>query len=103
MSKTTHDQFEWDEEKRSSTLVKHGIDFDDAIRIFDGRPAVHAPSDHPDEERWVVTASLNERIVTVVYTFRGDTIRIITARRARKDEERKYHESHPGGRDPPEG
>ena len=103
MSKTTHDQFDWDAEKRSSTLVKHGIDFDDAIRIFDGRPAVHAPSDHPDEERWVVTASLNKRIVAVVYTFRGDAIQIITARRARKDEERKYHESHAGGCNPPEG
>ncbi len=96
-------QFEWDENKRSSTLVKHGIDFDDATRIFDGRPVLHAPSYHPDEERWVATGKLSGQMVLVVYIYRGDRIRIITVRRARKNEQREYHKNHPGGCDPPQG
>ncbi len=36
MTGTRANQFEWDEDKRSSTRVKHGIDFPDAIRIYDG-------------------------------------------------------------------
>ena len=96
-------EFEWHEDKRVLTLSKHGIDFIDAIRIFDGRPVAHAPSGHPDEERWVATGKLSRQMVSVVYTYRGDKIRIITARRARKNEQRKYHENHPGGCDPPEG
>ena len=95
-------EFEWDEEKRGSTLEKHGIDFHDAARLFDGRPTLHAPSKQPGEERWVVTGSLNGSIASVVYTFRDGRIRIITARRARKNEQREYHENHPGGCDPPE-
>ena len=35
-------EFEWDERKRETTLEKHDIDFLDATRVFDGRPAVHA-------------------------------------------------------------
>ncbi len=103
MNGMTSNPFEWDEDKRSSTLVKHGIDFLDAVRIFDGRPALHAPSYHPDEERWVATGRLSGRMVSVVYTYRGDRIRIITARRARKNEQRKYHKNHPGGCGPPQG
>ena len=53
MNGTTETEFEWDENKRSSTLKKHGIDFLDATRIFDGRPVLHAPSDRPGEERRV--------------------------------------------------
>ncbi len=94
--------FDWDEDKRSSTLAKHGIDFEDAVRIFDGRPVVHAPSKYPNEERWIATGKLSGQMLSVVYTFRDNKIRIITARRARKNEKRKYHESHPGGCDPPE-
>ena len=103
MATTRHENFEWDEDKQSSTRVKHGIDFLDAIRIFDGRKVVRIPSGHPDEERFGVIGQLSGRMVFVVYTVRNDKVRIITARRARKNEERQYHQSHPGGGDPPEG
>ena len=102
MTGTRANQFEWDEDKRASTLGKHGIDFLDAIRIFDGRPLLHAPSDRSGEERWVATGKLSRQMVSVVYTFRNDAIRIITAWRAKKNEQREYHKNHPGGCDPPE-
>ena len=103
MKGTTANQFEWDENKRSSTLEKHGIDFLDAIRIFDGRPVLHAPSDRPGEERWVATGSLSGQMVSAVYTLRDGAVRIITSRRAKKNEQREYHKNHPGGCGPPEG
>lgn len=96
-------KFEWDERKRESTLEKHDIDFLDAIRIFDGRPALHARSNHPDEERWIATSKLSGQMVSVVYTFRGDAVRIITARQARKNEQRNYNKNHSKGCDPPQG
>ena len=71
--------------------------------IFDGRQAVHALSGHAGEERWIATSKLSGRMISVVYTLRDDKIRIITARRARKNEQREYYENHPGGSDPPEG
>jgi len=43
-------EFDWDERERILTVRKHGIDFLDAVRIFDGRPTVHAPSTRQDEE-----------------------------------------------------
>ena len=102
MTSSTATSVEWDERKRESTLVKHGIDFFDATRIFDGRPVVLAPSKYPDEERWIATGKLSGQMFSVVCAFRDSRIRIITARRARKNEQREYHENHPGGCDPPE-
>ena len=102
MNCTKANQFEWDERKRESTLEKRGIDFNDVVRIFDERPAVHALSKHPDEERMIATSKLSGQMVSVVYTFRDNRIRIITARRARKNEQREYQKNHPGGCNPPE-
>ena len=98
----TSKECEWDDQKRRSTLEKHGIDFFDAAGIFDGRPTVHAPSKQPGEERWITTGRLNGLIVSVVWTHRDGRIRIITARRAWKNEQREYHKHHPEGCNPPE-
>ena len=103
MNQTKATYCEWHEKKRSSTLVKHGIDFHDAIRILDGRPVLFAPSNRPGEDRWVAIGRLSGQMVSVVYTFRAGVVRIITARRARKNEQREYHKAHPGGCGPPEG
>lgn len=83
------DGFEWDENKRNSNLVKHGIDFEDAIEIFNGRLLVRR-SDRHDEERWVAIGSLEGRLIAVTFTRRAKVVRIISARRARKNEERAY-------------
>ena len=87
--------FEWNEEKREQTILKHGIDFVDAIGIFDGEEDV-APSDHYGEQRWIAVGLLNGIEIAVIYTMRGDTCRIITARRARRYERKEYHTRYPG-------
>lgn len=88
--------FEWDEEKRQQTILKHGIDFADAIGIFDGEVLV-APSKHNDEQRWIAVGLLNGIEIAVIYTMRSEIYRIITARRARHHERDKYHARYPGG------
>lgn len=83
------DGFEWDEDKKTSNLVKHGIDFEDATEIFNG-PILLRQSNRNNEERWVAIGCLDERLIAVAFTRRARVIRIISARRARENEERAY-------------
>lgn len=96
-------EFEWDDAKRRSTIRKHGIDFEDAKLIFDGRPVLHAPSNPKGEERWIAVGSLGGLTIAVIYTFRGEKIRLVTARRANKREREHYDEEFSGENDPPQG
>ncbi len=89
-------EFEWDEAKRQSNLVKHGIDFGVAIELFDGRPVWTARSSYAQEERFLTTGTIEHRLVTVVWTLRGETIRVISARRARDAEQRAYRSLYGG-------
>jgi len=90
--------FEWDDGK--SNLGKHGIDFEDASEVFYG-PIILRQSNRNNEERWIAIGSLEDRLIAVVFTRRADVIRIISARRARKNEEGKYRNAKVGR--PPEG
>ena len=93
--------FEWDDAKRRSTIEKHGIDFKDAKLIFDGRPVLYAPSNQKGEDRWIAVGDLNGLVISVIYKFRGEKTRIITARRANKKEREHYNVKFSGGKDPP--
>jgi uncharacterized DUF497 family protein len=86
---------EWNEEKAAVNRRKHGIDFEDAIEIFYGVSLVRR-SDRNKEERWLAIGETEGRVVTIVFTWRGDTLRIISARRARKNEKRAYHHEKMG-------
>ncbi|MFZ1302161.1 MAG: BrnT family toxin [Candidatus Microsaccharimonas sp.] len=87
--------FEWDDEKRAAALEKHGIDFLDATRIFTG-PVLRARSTFEGEDRWIAVGLLDGLEIAVIYTLRDSTCRIITARRARTNERKRYHENYPG-------
>jgi uncharacterized protein len=85
--------FEWDEGKRQKNLDGRGLDFVDAVSVFDGRPAITARSNYPFEERPVSTAILNDgKFYTLVWTWRGEARRIISFRRARNGEEKAYRQ-----------
>jgi uncharacterized DUF497 family protein len=88
--------FEWDETKRQSNLAKHLVDFIDAQEIFDGRPVITVASHHAEEERFLTTGMVGDRIYTVIWTWRGDVIRLISARRSRDEERRAYRALHGG-------
>jgi uncharacterized DUF497 family protein len=86
--------FEWDEAKRQINLEKHKLDFVAVWQLFDGRATITAPSDYPIEARHVTTALIDGKFYTVVWTWREDTRRIISFRRARHGEERAYRQIH---------
>jgi uncharacterized protein len=82
--------FEWNEAKRQLTLLERGLDFRDARQLFDGRPLFSYPSPRGDEDRVVSVGSLEGRFVAVVWMQRAGSRRIISMRRARDAEERRY-------------
>jgi uncharacterized DUF497 family protein len=86
--------FEWDEQKRRSNLREHKIDFLDAQRVID-EPIFIRRSDRKSEIRFVVYGFVDAREVVVICTFRGERCRLISARRARRDERKKYHSRLP--------
>lgn len=85
--------FEWDEEKRSRNLEKHGVDFLDAAKIFTN-PTLERRGDREDygEERWIALGVHESRTFVVVYTWRSETRRIISAWRAGRDDQKAYDE-----------
>ena len=83
-------EFEWDETKRQLVLAKHGIDFVRAARVF-RLPHIILKSSFESEERWIAVGISNGEYIAVVFTVRRKAIRIITDRKARKNERRQYH------------
>lgn len=86
--------FEWDEEKRRRVLADRKIDFLRVRQLFDGRPTVTYPTPRDAEERWTTVGWIEGHGFAVVWTLRGENVRIITARRARDGEERDYRQLH---------
>jgi uncharacterized DUF497 family protein len=86
-------EFEWDEHKAVSNLQKHGIAFADAVSAVEDHLALTIPDDFSGEGRFVtVGTDLLGRTLVVVYAWRGDRVRIVSARRATRRERRTYEE-----------
>lgn len=84
--------FEWDEDKARSNLEKHGISFVAALAVF-GDPRRIERLDlrrHYGEDRVQLIGRSKGRVLFVVYTRRGDVIRLISARRANRNERQAY-------------
>jgi uncharacterized DUF497 family protein len=86
--------YEWDENKAASNLRKHNIMFSDAVAVFEDEMALsREDTDSFDEQRFVLIGiDFMARILTVVYTYRYGTIRLISARRATKKERKIYEQ-----------
>jgi uncharacterized protein len=86
-------RFEWDEAKRQANIEKHGIDFADLEPLFDGETVIIL-DDRFDygEYRFVTLGLLNGIVFVVVHTETDEVIRIISARKATKYEEKRYFE-----------
>ena len=84
--------FRWDPRKAARNRKDHEVDFADAVGIFEDIYALTLREEaHPTESRYVTTGQdFLGRIVTVVYTFRGDDCRIISARKATPVERKEY-------------
>jgi len=93
--------FDWNPKKRDTNLRNHKIDFEDVKGIFDGYTFVRR-SDRHGEIRYQVFGYVHDREVAVAFTIRGGVCWLISARRARKDERRKFYQGlagkHPSGK-----
>jgi uncharacterized protein len=87
--------FEWDEGKRATNLIKHGIDFTRAIEVFDDARRVERTDArrHYGEERRQCIGLVQSHLLFVVYAVRGDVRRLISARKASKSERKAYDEN----------
>ena len=87
-------EIEWDNNKAASNLIKHKIDFEDAKNIFlDPNRLEREDKRDYDEARIQVIGIVNQVVLFVVYTQRNGRYRIISARRANKNEQRQYYQS----------
>ncbi len=85
--------YQWDRDKATANLRKHGIDFADATSAFADDLAITIPDERFDEERFVtIGVDAFGRVLVVVYTLRDDEIRIISARKASRQEQQQYEE-----------
>ena len=87
-----NDRFEWDDDKARLNLAKHKVSFDTASAVFDDPNAIIEADDEPDEERWHTIGLAISNLLYVIWTERhGNIIRIISARKANRDEEDRYY------------
>jgi uncharacterized DUF497 family protein len=85
---------EWDPAKARSNRKKHGVDFADAaVALEDEFALTIEDTSSRDEQRFVTLCrDPHERVIVVVFTLRGDTVRIISARKATGSERKAYEE-----------
>ena len=85
-------EFEWDPAKAQANLRKHKVPFLMACEVFKDSSRLErldVSSDY-DEERWIVLGRVEQTILSVVFTQRGQRIRLISARRANRNEQQNY-------------
>ena len=85
-------KFEFDPSKSAGNKEKHGLDFDEAQALWNDPNLLEVPVKTSDEPRFLVVGKVAEKHCSGIITYRGDAVRIISVRRARK-EERELYES----------
>ncbi len=85
--------YQWDPDKAISNQAKHGIDFADAVSVLEDDRAITVEDDRYAEERFIsIGIDAIGRILVVVYTWRSNEIRLISARKADCLERQQYLE-----------
>jgi uncharacterized DUF497 family protein len=85
--------FEWDPNKAVANVRKHGVQFSEAVGVFNDDYAITITDDEsdPDERRFLTLGiGIKGRILVVVYCYSGDNVRIISARAAERPERDQY-------------
>jgi uncharacterized DUF497 family protein len=84
--------YEWDENKRLLNLEQRKIDFRDADKVYESPEKVTIMQTGYGEERYLALAPLEGRLYALVYTVRGDTVRIVSYRKARHPRETRIYD-----------
>jgi uncharacterized DUF497 family protein len=91
-------RFEWDEAKRKSNIIKHGLDFVDAKYVFQGITFTFIDDRFDyDEQRFNTLGMLKGIVVAIAHTEQDDLIRIISMRKATKNEQKIYFKGFTDG------
>jgi uncharacterized DUF497 family protein len=84
--------FEWDEAKARTNLLKHGVSFEEALTAFADPLAIDAPDRYIAGRFVLIGHSARGRILFIVYAERRNNIRLISARKSSPIQRRKYEE-----------
>lgn len=84
--------YEWDERKRIGNIEKHRLDFADAWKVYEASVKVILPMPRTEfgEVRWIDIAEVAGVVLVLVYTMRGDSVRNISFRNAKRKERRIF-------------
>jgi uncharacterized protein len=85
-------KFEWDPQKNRTNRLKHKIDFESAKRLWEDPDRIEIRAPHPIENRYILIGKMGECLWSAVYTLRGETVRIISVRRSKKQEIKLYEQ-----------
>jgi uncharacterized DUF497 family protein len=87
--------FEWDHAKAIDNFQKHSVRFVDAAQVFldSGRIEQESPPGNDSESRWKSVGQVGNVVIAVIFTQRGEQVRIISARKASRRERREYGSS----------
>jgi uncharacterized protein len=86
-------RFEFDSSKSNANLLKHGISFPDATALWMDEKRLIVPAKMVQETRYAIISEYKDKIWTGIFTMRCDVIRIISVRRARRNEREHYFKS----------
>jgi len=90
VAKITFGDFEWDADKAAANVAKHGVTFEEAVRVFLDLDYLLI-RDADDDDRFVaIGLSRRARVLFVVHCERGEKLRVISARRATRRERETY-------------
>ena len=86
--------YEWDEAKRSSNLAKHGLDFRDAYLVYENPDKCTYDSSRQGERRLIdlALAVIHGKLLALIYTERGEDVRVISFRPASREEREQYEQ-----------
>lgn len=79
-------EFEFDKRKSHINKKKHRIDFIEAQDLWEDPDRIEIPAKTTDEPRFILVGKISDKYWSSIFTYRGDNIRIISARRSRKEE-----------------
>ena len=78
--------FEFDPDKSATNFKKHGIDFVEAQELWEDSDRLLVPARTQGEERYILVGKMGRKHWSAIFTYRGESVRIISVRRARKEE-----------------
>lgn len=81
---------EYDDNKNSINIDKHGISFEEAIGIFNDPDLIELKAKSSDEPRYLLIGKINDRYWSAIVTYRNNNVRFISVRRSRKEEVEIY-------------